>query len=49
MTIGILGMCALTFILSLKNLSNNALAVLFVIMGISACGPFYLMPFFDGE
>ena len=49
MTIVILGMCTLTFILSLKNLSNNALAVLFVIMGISAAGPFYLIPLFDGE
>ena len=41
-------MCALTFAFSLKkDMSNTALAVLFVIMGLAAPAPFYLSPFFD--
>ena len=47
MTVTIIGFCALTFMISLRSLGNNI--SLFVIMGISAAGPFYLIPFFDGE
>ena len=47
MTVTIIGFCALTFMISLRSLGNNI--SLFVIMGISAAGPFFLMPFFDGE